>query len=137
MRRMDRENGWMRRRLCAVSGRPLSRNGMAMAMQYRCYPKIELCRAMNDLARRLKTLRRTVLMLETELRHGRLDEALITEIDAQMERGIASEPRCAQLVKRVDDLRESTLTPRTELLGDTIRACEKLRDGIDEVVGRL
>lgn len=90
-----------------------------------------------ELSRALRTLRRTVQMLETELRHGRLDEALITEIDAQMERGIASEPRCAQLVKRVDDLRESTLTPRTELLGDTIRACEKLRDGIDEVVGRL
>jgi hypothetical protein len=90
-----------------------------------------------ELARALRTLRRTVQMLETELRHGNLEEALITVIDAQMERGIASEPRCAALVAKVDILRESTLTPRTELLGDTIRACEKLRDGIDEVVGRL
>jgi hypothetical protein len=90
-----------------------------------------------ELSRALRALRRTVLMLETELRHGRLDEALITDVDAQMERGIASEPRCSALVAKVDTLRESTLTPRAELLGDTIRACEKLRDGIDEVVGRL
>ncbi|MBL7981862.1 MAG: hypothetical protein JNL52_08655 [Flavobacteriales bacterium] len=90
-----------------------------------------------ELSRALRALRRTVLMLETELRHDRLDDALITDIDAQMERGIASEPRCAALVARVDTLRESTLTPRAELLGDTIRACEKLRDAIDEVVGRL
>jgi hypothetical protein len=66
-----------------------------------------------------------------------LDDALITDVDAQMERGIASEPRCATLVANVDTLRESTLTPRAELLGDTVRACEKLRDAIDEVVGSL
>lgn len=75
-----------------------------------------------DLARALRTLRRTVLMLQTELRHGRTDEALIADIDAQMERGIASDQRCADLVKRVDELRESTLTPRAELLMDTVRA---------------
>lgn len=90
-----------------------------------------------DLARRLRVLRRTVLMLQTELRHGRMDEGLLTDIDEQMERGIASEPRCATLVANVDSMRESTLTPRAELLGDTVRACEKLRDGIDEVLGRL
>lgn len=89
------------------------------------------------LARALRTLRRTVLMLQTELRHGRIDEALIADIDAQMERGIASEPRCADLVRQVDALRESTLTPRAELLMDTVRACEKLKDGIEEVVSRL
>jgi len=94
---------------------------------------------MNDLAlmRMLRSLRPTVLMLQTELRHGRVDEALIADIDAQMERGIASEPRCADLVKRVDALRESTLTPRAELLMDTVRACEKLKDAIEEVVSRL
>jgi len=90
-----------------------------------------------ELSRALRVLRRTVMILETELRHGRLDDALITDVDAQMERGIASEPRCATLVANVDILRESTLTPRAELLGDTVRACEKLRDAIDEVVGSL
>lgn len=89
------------------------------------------------LARALRALRRTVLMIQTELRHGRIDEALIADVDAQMERGIASDPRCIDLVKRVDDLRESTLTPRTELLMDTVRACEKLKDAIEEVVSRL
>lgn len=90
-----------------------------------------------ELSRALRALRRTVMILETELRHGRLDDALITDVDAQMERGIASEPRCAALVANVDTLRESTLTPRAELLGDTVRACEKLRDAIEEVVGSL
>jgi hypothetical protein len=94
---------------------------------------------MNDLAlsRALRTLRRTVLMLQTELRHGRIDESLIAEIDAQMERGIASDPRGAELVRRVDALRESTLTPRAELLMDTVRACERLKDGIEEVTAKL
>lgn len=90
-----------------------------------------------DLARRLRTLTRTLLMLETELRHGHLDEELLADIDQQMERGIALDPRCAGLRAMVDALRESTMTPRTELLGDTIRACEKLRAAIDEVLGRL
>lgn len=89
------------------------------------------------LARALRALRRTVLMIQTELRHGRIDEALIADVDAQMERGIASDPRCIELVKRVDDLRESILTPRAELLSDTVRTCEKLKDAIEEVVSRL
>lgn len=89
------------------------------------------------LARRLKTLRRTVEMLRTELRHGHLDEGLIADIDAQLEDGIGSEPRSAELRAFVDALRESTLTPRAELLADTIRACDKLGDAIEGVVGRL
>ena len=94
---------------------------------------------MNDLelTRALRSLSRTVLMLETELRHGRVDEDLVGAIDQQMEGGIGSDPRAVGLPVLVDSLRESTLTPRTELLGDTIRACEKLRDAIDAVVGRL
>jgi hypothetical protein len=47
------------------------------------------------LARRLKTLRRTVLMLQTELRHERVDGGLLVEIKKQLEDGIASDPRCA------------------------------------------
>lgn len=90
-----------------------------------------------DLARSLRTLSRTVLMLETELRHGRLDTELLDGIDQQMERGIAADPRCGRLRERVDALRESTMTPRAELLADTVRACEKLRDAIDAVLGRL
>jgi hypothetical protein len=89
-----------------------------------------------ELTRRLRVLRRTVVMLATELRHGRLDEALIADIDAQMEQGIAIDPRCSGLRSMVDTLRESTLTPRAELLADTVRACEQLRDAIDEVSER-
>ena len=94
--------------------------------------------AMNDLdlARRLRALRRCVLMLETELRHGRVDEGLLAEIDLQMERGIASDPRCAELPGRVDALRESTITPRPELHSDTIRACARLADAIEAVLAR-
>lgn len=90
-----------------------------------------------SLTRRLRTLTRTVLMLETELRHGHLDEELLADIDRQMEHGIGSDPRCAGLRELVDALRESTITPRAELYGDTIRACEKLKDAVDAVVGRL
>ncbi|HMZ49603.1 MAG TPA: hypothetical protein PLP28_11535, partial [Flavobacteriales bacterium] len=75
------------------------------------------------LARQLRGLHRTVLMLETELRHGRVDEELIAGIDAQMERGIATAHGCEGLRALVDALRESTLTPRAELLSDTIRGC--------------
>jgi hypothetical protein len=89
------------------------------------------------LARRLKTLRRTVEMLRTELRHGHLDEELITSIDAQLEDGIGTDPRSAELRAFVDALRENTLTPRAELLADTIRACDKLGDAIEGVMDRL
>lgn len=89
------------------------------------------------LVRSLRTLSRTVLMLQTELRHGRVDEGLIADIEAQMEQGIALDARCAKLPPLVDALRESTLTPRPELLSDTVRACEKLRDAIEEAVAVL
>lgn len=89
-----------------------------------------------DLSRRLRALRKNVLMLETELRHGRVDEVLLAQIDILMERGIASEPRCAELPGRVDALRESTITPRPELHSDTIRACAKLMDAIEDVLAR-
>lgn len=90
-----------------------------------------------ELSRRLRTLRRTVLMLQTELRHGNLDEALIADIDQQMEHGIGTDPRCETLRAPVDALRESTMTPRAELLTDTVRACEKLKDAIEDVTARL
>lgn len=90
-----------------------------------------------DLARRLRVLRRTVLMLQTELRHEHMDEALIAEIEKNMEHGIATEPRCAKLPAAVDALRESAMNPRPELFADTIRNCERLKDAIEEVMGRL
>lgn len=90
-----------------------------------------------ELSRALRTLRRTVQMLETELRHERVDEGLLAEIEVQMERGIASDTRCTVLVRGVDSLRENTLTPRPELLSDTVRACEKLKDAIEGVLARL
>lgn len=90
-----------------------------------------------ELERSLRTLRRTVLMLQTELRHGRLEEEILQDIDQQMERGIATDGRCASLIPAVDKLRESTLTPRAELLGDTIRACDKLMDAIAVALDRL
>jgi len=37
----------------------------------------------------------------------------------------------------VDALRESALSMGAERFGDTIRACEKLKDAIEEVVSRL
>lgn len=92
---------------------------------------------MNDLARRLRALSRTVLMLQTELRQGHLDEDLIADIERQMEHGIGLDPRCDGLRAHVDALRESVLTPRPQLMADAIRACEKLRDAITDVVDRL
>ena len=90
-----------------------------------------------DLARRLRVLRRTVLMLQTELRHAHMDEALIADIDQQMERGIATEPRCASLSAAVDGLRENALSKGAKRFDDTIRACEKLKDAIEDVVASL
>jgi len=89
---------------------------------------------MNDLGRRLKTLRRTVLMLETELRREHMDEGLLADIEKQLEDGIATHPRGATLRQHVDALRESTLTPRRELYTDTVRACVHLRDAIEGVI---
>ncbi len=90
-----------------------------------------------DLTRRLRVLRRSVLMLQTELRHEHMDEALIAEIDQQMEHGISTEPRCAKLPAAVDALRESAMNKRPELFTDTIRNCERLKDAIEEVMSRL
>lgn len=89
------------------------------------------------LARRLERLRRTVMMLRTELRHGHLDEELIASIDHQLEDGIGGDPRSAGLRAFVDALRESTLSPRAELLADTVRACDKLGDASEGVVVKL
>lgn len=90
-----------------------------------------------DLARRLRVLRRTVLMLQTELRHEHMDEELIAEIDQQMERGIATEARCAQLPAAVDAVRENALSMGEKRFDDTIRACERLKDKIEDVASRL
>ena len=91
----------------------------------------------DDLVRRLRRLRRTVDMLQTDLRYGQVNEDLMAEIEAHMERGIASEPRCADLSERVDAVRESTLTPRPQLLTDTARACDRLKDAMDSVLSAL
>ncbi|HMC97854.1 MAG TPA: hypothetical protein VKG92_09380, partial [Flavobacteriales bacterium] len=58
-------------------------------------------------------------------------------IELQMEQGIATEPRCAGLIALVDALHESTITPRPELMRDTIRACEKLQDAIEGIASRI
>lgn len=90
-----------------------------------------------DLVRRLRRLRRTVDMLQSDLRLEHLNEKLLAEIEVHMEHGIGTEPRCEALRAAVDHLRESTLTPRPELYMDTIRCCEKLKDAIEDVVSRL
>ena len=90
-----------------------------------------------DLVRRLRKLSRTVYMLQTDLRHGQLNNALLEEIEFQMDHGISTEPRCTGLVPLVDTVRENTLTPRPELYTDTARACEKLKDAISDLVERL
>ena len=90
-----------------------------------------------DLVRRLRKLSRTVYMLQTDLRHGQLNNALLEEIESQMDHGISTEPRCTGRVPLVDTVRENTLTPRPELYTDTARACEKLKDAISDLVERL
>lgn len=90
-----------------------------------------------DLSRRLRVLRRTVLMLQTELWHEHMDESLIAEIDQQMERGIGTEPRCSLLLALVDALRENALSTGSKRFDDTIRACEQLKDAIEGVTSRL
>lgn len=86
-----------------------------------------------SLTRALRRLQRTVVMLRTELRHEHVDEGLIADIEAQLEAGIATHPRTQHLRHLVDDLRESTLTPRPELLRDAIRCCDRLSDAITEL----
>lgn len=90
-----------------------------------------------ELTRALRGLRLTLDMFQTELRHGRVDEGLVDEIESQMERGISIDPRCLGLGSHVDALRESTLTPRAELLSDTIRACDKLKSAIEGVLAKM
>ena len=90
-----------------------------------------------DLARRLRRLRRTVDMLQSDLRQHQVNEKLLAEIETHMDHGISTEPRCEKLRPAVDALRESTLTPRRELLTDTIRAGEKLKHEIEGVLGVL
>ena len=51
--------------------------------------------------------------------------------------GIAGVPRCAPVREAVDALRESTMTPRAELISDTIRGCDKLVDVIDGVLSEI
>jgi hypothetical protein len=87
-----------------------------------------------SLARELKRLRRTVIMLQTEFRREHVDEGLVAEIEQRMDQGIATDPRCAGLATLVDALRESTLTPRAELHRDAARACERVKDAIEGVV---
>ncbi len=90
-----------------------------------------------ELIRRLRILQRTVRALETELRHGHLDQKLFNSIDEQMEAGIATAPRGEGLGTHVDALRENTLTPRPELMADTVRASQKLQDAIEGVLAEL
>ena len=94
---------------------------------------------MNDLelVRRLRRLRRTVLMLETELRQGYLDDELLSDVDLQLEQGIATDPRSAHMRELVDALRESTLTASSVRYRNAIRACEKLKDAMEELAATL
>jgi hypothetical protein len=91
----------------------------------------------DDLVRRLRRMRRTVDMLQSDLRDGRVNDLLLAATEAHMENGIATEPRCGGLVPLVDELRESTLTPRPELYRDTIRASERLKDAIEGIVSLI
>ena len=87
-----------------------------------------------SLTRALRRLQRTVVMLRTELRHEHVDQGLIADIEAQLEAGIATHPRALHLRDAVDALRESTLTPRPELLRDAIRCCDRLYDEVEGVL---
>ena len=90
-----------------------------------------------DLLHSLRGLRRTVDILQAELRQGHMDKQLIDEIDQQMERGISTDGRCAALGAAVDVLRENSRSKGAKRFSDTLRACDKLKDGIEGVVGRL
>ncbi len=90
-----------------------------------------------DLARRLHRLRRTVIMLQTELRLEHLDAELLAEIEQQMDHGISTDPRSAHLSLLVDALRESILTPRPELFRDATRASEQLKEGVEVILDNL
>lgn len=90
-----------------------------------------------DLRPGLRQMHRTVLMLETELRREHLDNGLVAEIEAMMERGIATHERSAGLRDLVDALRETLLTPRPERCSDGVRLCRALRDAIDAILGRM
>ena len=90
-----------------------------------------------DLVRSLRRLRRAVDMLQADLRHGYQNNELLAAVELQMEHGIATDARCTGLSAAVDILRESTLTPRPKLYADTIRACEKLKDGIEGIVSAI
>ncbi len=90
-----------------------------------------------ELVRALRQLRRSADMLRTELRHGRVDEGLLADIEDRMERGIGTDVRSESLRPLVDMLRESLITPRPELLQDTIRACDKLMDAVEGIVARI
>ena len=89
---------------------------------------------MNDLGTRLKILRRTVLLLETELRPGHTDADLLNDIEEQLEDCIATHPRGATLRQHLVAVRESTQTPRRELYTDTLRACVELHDAMEGVM---
>ena len=86
------------------------------------------------LARRIHRLRRSVIMLQTELRMDHLDAGLLADIELQMDHGISTDPRSARLSVLVDALRESILTPRPELFRDATRAAEQLKEGIEVIL---
>jgi hypothetical protein len=90
-----------------------------------------------DLLHGLRRLRRTVDVLQTEIRNGHMDKQLIDEIDQQMERGISTDARCVALSTAVDVLRENSRSKGSKRFSDTLRATDKLKDGIEGVVGRL
>ncbi len=75
-----------------------------------------------DLVRPLRNLRRTVDMLQSDLRKEHLNEKLLAEIETHMEHGLGTEPRCIGLLAPVDSLRASALTPRPELCMDPFAA---------------
>ncbi len=76
-------------------------------------------------------------MLRSELQQGMMDEALLADIDLQLEQGLAMEPRSAELRDHVDRLRESTLNSGSEMFADTIRAADKLNDAIEGILDRI
>ena len=90
-----------------------------------------------DLLRRLRVMRRTVLILETELRRAHVDEKLVAELDTMLEEGIAADERCSPVRDLVDKLRETLLSTRVERYGDGVRVCQQLKDAIENVLSLL
>ncbi|MEZ4807068.1 MAG: hypothetical protein R2815_06270 [Flavobacteriales bacterium] len=90
-----------------------------------------------ELLRQLRQLKRTLEQLGSEFAQGHVDGPLLAEIDRMVDGGLAHDPRLAELCTILEQLRETTLTPRPELYSDGIRHCRHAKAVIEERMAEL